>query len=874
MLEIIPFQYDDIVQKLNDKWTSLGYDPNYAGSNIGVLTSILAYAVSMSNTNSAYISNEKLLTQANNRRNILELGREIGYESEQKISYVYTLTLTASKDSNKDDLDTTTSVYQITRFTQFTDSNNNNWVYVGPNITRNISNYMIVNEDPETIFVIDVKEGSLSTYLTNSLLTITVPPTTDIFGNLVPRNYIEIPLTDVEQTGLYLFIDYIDKNGNIHNQEEWTRNEQYIIEKPNVLNKKFIRLQNFKYGTPRIYFNIGGVGNVIPAGSVCYVNAIISSGASITPGTISSIAGFEYASQVLKITGQDEETNESIKENAPLFYNAANRAVTKYDYISIINRQSNIDSSFAWGGEDEIPYKLGNVWFSTIPYIRPTTFSIVAGYELLKNYWQLNNYDDITKIYNLSTEVDELKLLLEDYKMMTMILNNRYPMYLDSHFTVRVIRYDNTIPKATTHTNIFNVIKLFMQTDIEVFESEYFHSNLIKRIDTDVTDNIGIELLVNNTITIYKQTIFTERDNPDEKQVFLHFNLPFENIFDSVNETIFSDRLPRIDTTGFIEVGDSLYVDYTQPSIPNPYKTTKISYYYPIKYKDIDNVVYNCGRYHIVYGYSNYIKVELYIKDTSSYELMHFNGAIISEFNHEWIINGDANYVGGNDVFVNSLIFNGTTYLTGTSDVFNCIGDKRDFCFELRLRRDDNLKNEVVFGQLNELGITGLQFTNDDYIIFTSNGNILVKSSSKFSDRTYYHHIAVVRNGYNISMYLDGINIGSSIIYDDIIVNNINSWCIGSVDGTNTFIGRLDEFSAVPFAKFTNNFIPPTNPNTLDSFYWQTADWTNSPLTYSMFNSNKTLTIDLANNINVQRPNYKMSRNMFNRFVDVKFIEI
>lgn len=873
MLNIIPFDYDSTLEKINAKWIEKGYDPNYAGSNIGVLSSILAYAISLGNTNSAYISNEKLLTQANNRRNILELSREIGYEAEQKISYVINITLKAKLNDTYDIDSNVLNIYEINRFDTFKDSNGNNWVYVGNNITKNISNYMITNNDANCFFNLDVMQGELNSYTTNSMLNISIPIVTDIYGNIVPRNYIEIPVTDVEQNGLFLFLDYVDKNGNVHVFEEWFQNEQYIIEKTDTLNKKFVRLQNFKYGTPRVYFNIGGVGNVIPAGSTCYVVAISSLGSNVTAGTIITPINFDFISQSLKITGQDEESIESIKINAPLFNNAANRAVTKYDYISIVNRQSNIDTSYEWGGEDEYPVKPGNVWFSTIPYIRPKTFSIVVGYELLQNYWMLDGNDNTSNIYNLPYEIIDLSNLLDNYKIMTIILNNRYPIYLDSHFVVRVIRYDNTIPKATTHTKIFNVVKNFMQAEIESFESEYFHSNLIKRIDSEVTDNIGIELLLTHTITLYKQVIFTERTNLDEKQIFLHFSLPFENMYDDTNKIIHTDRLPSINTNDFMEVGDSLYVDYNSASIPDPY-FNRIDYYYPIKYKDIDNNIYTVGRYNIIYGYTQFIKVEFFIKDISSYELMHFNGDILSEFGNTWTGNGVLQYITAD--FIQGLIFDGeSTYLTGPTGIFDSLQTSRDFTFEFQLRRDDDLREQLIFGQTCNAGLTGLMFDSNNHIVFMSDGVEMLKTTSTLGvSGSGYHHIAFIRNKYTLFVYLDGVLMGSNTIINDIVVNNENAWCLGGINGELLFKGRIDEFSAVPYAKWTDNFTPPLSTDELSNYYWQSADWTNSFFTYSMFNTNRTLNIDLSNTINPQRPNYKMNRNMFNRFVDIKFIEV
>ena len=69
------------------------------------------------------------------------------------------------------------------------------------------------------------------------------------------------------------------------------------------------------------------------------------------------------------VAGDDKETIESIRRNAPFQYATQNRMVTPEDYTSIINRNFStlIDDIVSWGGEDNSSPKFGTV-FSSIKF--------------------------------------------------------------------------------------------------------------------------------------------------------------------------------------------------------------------------------------------------------------------------------------------------------------------------------------------------------------------------------------------------------------------------------------------------------------------------------------------------------------------------
>ncbi len=71
--------------------------------------------------------------------------------------------------------------------------------------------------------------------------------------------------------------------------------------------------------------------------------------------------------------GNDPETIESIRFNAPLTFTAQNRAVTSDDYRAIIQKEFfNIDSISCWGGEVNDPPDYGKVFVSIKPLLSDT----------------------------------------------------------------------------------------------------------------------------------------------------------------------------------------------------------------------------------------------------------------------------------------------------------------------------------------------------------------------------------------------------------------------------------------------------------------------------------------------------------------------
>ena len=91
--------------------------------------------------------------------------------------------------------------------------------------------------------------------------------------------------------------------------------------------------------------------------SVFSTNTAIQGNSNITIDTVQPARG-----------GDERESIEAIRRNAPLSFAAQNRAVVPQDYESIIREGfSNVESVKVWGGEDNDPPKYGKVFVSIKP---------------------------------------------------------------------------------------------------------------------------------------------------------------------------------------------------------------------------------------------------------------------------------------------------------------------------------------------------------------------------------------------------------------------------------------------------------------------------------------------------------------------------
>jgi len=586
LIQTVPFNFDELYTGLSTKFNDAGYDVN-PGSNTSQLVTAMAYLTSMLNVNTAANINETILPLSTKRDTVLENARAIGYEIQHKQSYSYRLTLTLSGSAD--------GSYTIPKYTVFNEGTKK-YYYMGTQIE-------LLNQVDGTQINLLVTEGTLYSYTEYpNTLTVTTGTVIDNTGLTIPQYFVDIPFVDIEENGIECYITYFDNFGNLVQNEEWLKSDQFVIDKDLAVKNKFFRIDNIQHRTPRIYFELSGVGTGVKIGTTINLNVLQTSGitgkmvdSTNTAGITHNLLNTTITSAALITEGTDEEALESIRLNAPKFYNSANRAVTPSDYVAICNRQNTVNDTFVWGGNEELPKSPGHIWFSFLPSVLPRTFTS----DIHNTTFLLNNNSYTAWDYTATAAVDpnvpgpfetqlsdslayysdhfiedsEIKSseytsdgqlvnpgvwdVLSNYKIPTMQYHNRHPIFIDFEYNINIMKYFVVTSKADIHTSVFNIIdNYFTGTNesftAERFDIEYFHSSLEKRIDAYLTDASGYNNAVTTTLMLSKKNVNQENATPEYRDIYIPLTTPFEQFFDTSGYLMYS-VLPTIDTLDFID---------------------------------------------------------------------------------------------------------------------------------------------------------------------------------------------------------------------------------------------------------------------------------------------------------------------------------
>lgn len=215
-------------------------------------------------------------------------------------------------------------------------------------------------------------------------------------------------------------------------------------------------------GNYRVYFGDGVIGKKPTNGNIINVTYVDNAGSianKINVFTVSaSVGSFNDNVRVSSIgatySGSEKETIEQVKYRAPYFYSAQNRAITIYDYETLITKDyPNIDSAAVWGGEDNVPVIYGKVFLSL---------------KTKENYFLTN------------LEKESIKnTLIENRNVLTVI-----PEIVDPSYTYIIVRgsayYNPTLTQYTAAQ-----IRSFVVASIEDYKTDYlgkFKSSFQKSI--------------------------------------------------------------------------------------------------------------------------------------------------------------------------------------------------------------------------------------------------------------------------------------------------------------------------------------------------------------------------------------------------------
>ena len=343
--------FNDIKQSLIEymKRQSEFKDLNYEASAINALLDALAYSCYYLQVYANFALNESFLDTALKRSSVVSKAYNIGYVPSQYLSSKASVMLTYTGTQALDG-------YTIPIGTTFQAVKDGTTYYFRTYETA------LVNQTSTGRYWTQVylREGTMMT----ERWTQDADRTTRF---VLPANNVDLSTLTVK------VYESVSDNAGRYFQE--TKN---IIQFATELPALYTVIENTD-GNVELIFGDGVLAKSIDPGNIVEVNYLACSGEDANdiavfdlltiPGASYDISQWLVSTAEVSNSGADRESIESIRANAPKFFQRQGRNVVADDYYSdIMSRYSSlIDSMSVWGGEDNDPPDYGSVYISIKP---------------------------------------------------------------------------------------------------------------------------------------------------------------------------------------------------------------------------------------------------------------------------------------------------------------------------------------------------------------------------------------------------------------------------------------------------------------------------------------------------------------------------
>lgn len=215
------------------------------------------------------------------------------------------------------------------------------------------------------------------------------------------------------------------------------------------------------------------------------------------------------------------------------------------------------------------------------------------------------------------------------------------------------------------------------------------------------------------------------------------------------------------------------------------------------------------------------------VDDSYTKVLLHMDGSdgsttFTDESGKTWTANGNAQIDTAQSKFGGaSGLFDGTGDWIDTPDHSDWTLGSGDFTFDLWIRRNANgLKR--LFGQSDSAATTssisfGAALDSNNKVNFgfySGSTPYIAISAGTITADSIWHHLAFVRNGNTITIYIDGTADGTVSVTGVSVNDSANKVSIGRLGeyASDNWDGWLDEFRfSKGIARWTANFTPPTS---------------------------------------------------------------
>jgi hypothetical protein len=401
------------------------------------------------------VANEMFLDTALQRSSVVSHAKKLGYTPKSATAPQAFINLTMNQ--------VTTPTLTLPKYTQFLsesiDGINYNFVTT-EDTTVNVSSNTAIFTD------VEIKQGIPTTF----------SYTVDLTSN--PKLVFEIPESTVDTSTLSVIVQTSAGDSS---------SEKYTLT-TNVLsadeNSKVYFLQESVTGKYQIQFGNGVIGKKLTQGNIVRISYLITQGTSsygansfILMGTVGTFSNNVVTPVSAATVGGEKESIDSIKYQAPKSYFAQGRAVTKEDYVTMLQQNTlgiTFDSVNVWSGEQNDPPVYGQVFICAKPS---------GSYSLTQTQKQRLIADVIKPVSVMTVE----------------------PVFVDPDYTYLQLTVDVLYDAAKTslsvgqlETAIKSAVQIYANKTLNTFNSTFSASDfnqVIKYADSSViTSDISIKL--------------------------------------------------------------------------------------------------------------------------------------------------------------------------------------------------------------------------------------------------------------------------------------------------------------------------------------------------------------------------------------------
>jgi hypothetical protein len=363
-LNVTELDFDQIKDNLKNfmKSQSQFKDYDFDGSGLSVLLDILAYNTHYNAMLAHFALNEAFLDSAQIRGNVVSRAGLLGYVPRSVLAPRATVRLTVDVTNNDSiNLPTTLVVERGTKFTTVVDGVS--YTFSSLESQSAIRKDLTVDDVLTKTFTFDsipIAEGTIRS------LSYRV-------DNDIQNQKFQISDADADTSSLRVRVQ------NNQQSERFDTYQLFTSLQDVVSDTQVYHLQENSSGFYQIFFGDGIIGKKPVNDNIVTLDYLVTQGiAANGANNFDLVTAFPTLNEpeitVTTLTkangGSSAETTESIRFNAPITFQAQDRAVTSQDYAAIIQKNfANIESISTWGGEDNIIPDFGKAYISIKPLI-------------------------------------------------------------------------------------------------------------------------------------------------------------------------------------------------------------------------------------------------------------------------------------------------------------------------------------------------------------------------------------------------------------------------------------------------------------------------------------------------------------------------